>query len=276
MPDHAPLVSTAWLAERLGDATIAILEVANTRDLPVDGHIPGAHAVFWKDFCWDDSDRQFPAPETMAERLGSLGIRDDQTIAVVGEPIQYGTYAYWVLAMAGQEHRMVLVDGGRPKWLDEGRPTSEPTRSQPQVALPGAADESSRIGRDGVRARLGDNDLLLLDVRTPEEYAGERVSPPWFELDYGAERLGRIPGAQHLYYQELLDDQEAFLPIEELEQRVAGFPIGESETVVYCRLSHRATLMWFALTRLLGRDRVQVYDGSWTEWGTIVGFPIER
>ena len=135
-----------------------------------------------------------------------------------------------------------------------------------------------RIGRDDLRAHLGRSGRLVLDVRSPEEYAGDRVMPPP-EFDHGAERKGRIPGAVHLYYRDLLNDDDSFKSVAELQgivDAVGATPATANEIVAYCRLSHRATLVWFALTHLLGHPNVKIYDGSWTEWGSIVGFPIER
>jgi thiosulfate/3-mercaptopyruvate sulfurtransferase len=276
-----PLVSTAWLQEKLdSDDSVVVVEVSSD-DAPEEAigqhHVPGARFVFWKDLCWSDTDREFPSPEEMAKRLSMLGISDDSTIALVGDPFQYGTYAYWVLTMTGQESRTVLVDGGRPKWLAEGRGLGVVASDVIEGHLsPGELDESCRIGRRGVLDRVDDPNVLLLDVRSAEEYNGERVSPSWFEVDYGAERRGRIPGATHLYYGDLLREDSTFQDRGELEARL-GQPSSETaETVTYCRLSHRATLAWFALTRILDRPEVRVYDGSWTEWGSIVGYPIER
>ena len=277
------LVSTAWLQERIdSDDSIVILEVSSDPSAEAAGgaeHVPGARFAFWKDLCWSDTDREFPSPELMAQRLSALGITDESTIALVGDPVQYGTYAYWVLTMTGQESRTVLVDGGRSKWLAEGRhleaAASDVTEGR---VTPGELDESSRIGRRGVLERLDDPNVLLLDVRSAEEYNGERVSPSWFEVDYGAERRGRIPGATHLYYGDLLREDGTFQDPDEIEALLEQHsPSSESaETVTYCRLSHRATLAWFAFTRILDRSGVRVYDGSWTEWGSIVGYPIER
>ncbi len=275
-----PLVSTAWLQEKLdSDDSVVVVEVSSN-DAPEEAtglqHVPGARFAFWKDLCWSETDRQFPSPEEMAQRLSALGITNDSTIALVGDPFQYGTYAYWVLTMTGQESRTVLVDGGRPKWLAEGRALGAVANDVSEGHLtPGDLDESCRLGRRGVLERLADPNVRLLDVRSAEEYNGERVSPSWFEVDYGAERRGRIPGAAHLYYLDLLREDGTFQGPGELEARF-GQPSPETtETVTYCRLSHRATLAWFALTRILDRPDVRVYDGSWTEWGSIVGFPIE-
>jgi len=275
------LVSTSWLQQQIrGGGSTVVLEVLSDPDLPDepgDHHIPGARSVFWKDLCWHDSDRQFPTPDEMAQRLAALGISDSDTIAVVGEPFQYGAYAYWVLTMTGQESRTVYVDGGRETWLAEGRELGPSARDVvPGHVTAGDLDETSRLGRRDVLARLDDPGVLLIDVRSPEEFSGERVSPDTFEIDYGAERLGRIPGAVHLYYLDLLDEDGTFLDREALSARFKQLPIDVEEIVLYCRLSHRATLAWFALTRILDYSNVRVYDGSWTEWGTIVGYPVER
>jgi len=120
-----PLVSTAWLQDRLGDDSVVVVEVSSRQSLPESSeerHIPGARFIYWRDLCWDDTERRFPSPEQMAQRLSTLGISDDTTIAIVGDPIQYGTYAFWVFAMTGHEFRTVLVDGGRQTWIAEGRP----------------------------------------------------------------------------------------------------------------------------------------------------------
>lgn len=273
-------MTTAWLEERLGSEALTILEVsseATPAGGPTEGHVPGAQFVYWKDLCWDDTDRQFPSANVMAERLSERGVADDSTIAIVGDPFQFGTYAYWVLTMTGQESRTVLVDGGLPTWLAEDRPTgAAATDVAPASLTPGVSDQSSRIGRRGVLDLLDDPTVCLLDARSPEEYAGARVSPAEFAVDHGAERRGRIPGAVHLYYQDLLRADGTLLDPEALAARFDEVLGDALHVVSYCRLSHRATLTWFALTRILDHPSARVYDGSWTEWGTIVGYPIER
>lgn len=276
-----PLVSTQWLNDNLDDPLVSVLEVSSSESDVADyygsGHVPGSRFAYWKDLLWHETDRQFPSPSTMAERLSALGFPPSATIALIGDPVQFSTYAFWVMTMTGQGSRFVHVDGGRAKWVSEGRPltTELPDRSVTRIE-PGLPDESCRIGRDEVRAGLGDPNRLIIDARSPEEYAGERVSPDWFEFDYGAERKGHIPGARHLYYTDILTEDGAYLPQDELRARLASLPIDDSEVITYCRLSHRGTLVWFALRYLLGIEKVRVYDGSWTEWGSIVGFPVER
>ena len=278
---NRPLVSTQWLADHLDDPKVVILEVSID---PLDqaeyraGHIPGAQFVYWKDLLWHDSDREFPAPAVLAERLRALGVNGDTTVALVGDPFQFAAYAYWVMTMSGQEERCRLVDGGRRTWVAEERPltTEVPEASVGDIAA-GEVDFGPRIGRDEVRAGLGPDGPLLIDMRSPEEYRGERVSPPWLAFDHGAERGGHIPGARNLFVDHVLTETGTLLPPDELRERFEAVGVMEDvDIVTYCRLSHRGSLAWFILTRLLGVSHVRVYDGSWTEWGSIVGFPVER
>jgi thiosulfate/3-mercaptopyruvate sulfurtransferase len=274
------LLSCEWLADHLDDPGVRVIEVTSSPagESYRQGHIPGAVWWYWKDALWHQSDREFAKPAEMAERLSGIGVGPDTTVVLYGEPHQYGTYALWVMQMAGHK-RLRLLDGGRKRWVAEGRPLTTDTPRYSVVPYPASeADASTRVGRDDVLAHIGDSSRLLLDVRSPEEYRGERVSPPP-GFDHGAERVGRIPGARHLFFRDLLNDDDTFLSKDEILAKVrqAGVPGDDGrEIVMYCRLSHRATLAWFALTELAGLDGVRIYDGSWTEWGSIVGFPIER
>jgi thiosulfate/3-mercaptopyruvate sulfurtransferase len=193
--------------------------------------------------------------------------------------VQFGSYAFWAYTMAGHAN-LKLLDGGRKKWLAEGRPTSKDMpRFAPVDYSPPSANAPMRIGRDDVCSHLRDPQRLLIDLRSPEEYSGERVSDYSFAVDHGAERTGRIPGAKHIYFRELLNDDDSFKSPDELRGILAAkglAPEKFKEVVCYCRLSHRATIGWLALSQLLGLTNVKIYDGSWTEWGSIVGFPIEK
>jgi thiosulfate/3-mercaptopyruvate sulfurtransferase len=278
---YSPIVSNTWLKNRILDPTIRIIEISAKKDAEADyakKHIPGAINFWWKDLCWDSADRQFVTPKQLAKRLGDVGISDKDRIVLYGDPVQYGTYAFWALTMAGHPNLFIL-DGGRGKWIKEKLPT---TNSIPKTQSVNYAiqpeNQSMRLGRDDIRANLSREERLLLDVRSPEEYSGERVMEHG-QFDHGAERGGRIPGAKHLFFRELLNVDDTFKSSIELKaifDKVGASPDKVSEIVAYCRLSHRATLAWTAMTYILGYEGIKIYDGSWTEWGSIVGFPIEK
>lgn len=278
---RTPLVDCAWLADHLDDPNVRVIEVSNTPDDSAyrEGHVPGALWWFWKDALWHESDREFPTPAEMALRLSSIGITEKTTIVIFGSPVNFGSYAFWVLRMCG--HRDIrFLDGGRKRWVAEGRPMTKDIPQFPTATyVVQRAKDTSRVGRDDVLAKLDEPGRVLLDVRTPEEYSGERVSPATAAFDSGAERKGRIPGAIHLFFRELLNEDDTFKTPDEMRAILEGVGVstsGDGEIVTYCRLSHRASLAWLVLESLLGIPNVRVYDGSWTEWGSIVGFPVER
>ena len=278
-----PLVTTDWLVEHLADPNVVVLEVSSEPAPGAryfrDGHIPGAHFAWWKTLCWDDSDREFPEPEEMARRLRALGVSDSSRLVLVGDPIQFATYPYWVLALSGLDHVASLLDGGRAHWVARGLPLTHeaPAPPVPGTVSPRGAGGAARVGRDDVRSHLGAPGRVLVDMRTDEEYSGDRVSPVSYAVDHGAERAGRIPGARHLYFERLLGGDGQFLDATAIDAQLRSTgATPEADVVTYCRLSHRASLGWFAATRLVGWSNVRVYDGSWTEWGSIVGFPVER
>jgi thiosulfate/3-mercaptopyruvate sulfurtransferase len=274
------LVNCSWLLERIDDPNIAVLEVSSDPEAKAyqNAHIPGAIFCFWKDFLWHESNREFATSSELGNRLGQLGISTDSTIVLCGDPVQYGTYALWVMTMAGIRDVRIL-DGSRVRWIKDSNPlTSEISTLKAVKNKISKPNFNSRIGRDGVLNKLNSTNNILLDVRSPEEYRGERVSPPG-GFDHGAERKGRIPGAVHLFFRDLLNEDDTFISENDLEKKFAKMGItvdSGKEIVSYCRLSHRATLSWFAISEILGIDNVQIYDGSWTEWGSIVGFPVEQ
>ena len=280
MSETSPkLVSPSWLLERLDDPAITVLEISSDPEAKsyLKGHIPGAIFSFWKDLLWHETDREFVSSSELSSRLGEIGVSTDSTLVICGDPVQYGTYALWVMTMAGVKDVRIL-DGSRTRWIDDGNPLETEGISREPIDN-GSLDPSiaTRIGRDKVLQKINNPDTVLLDVRSPEEYRGERVSPPG-GFDHGAERKGRIPGAVHLFFRELLNDDDTFISKEKLERKFSEVGVKKSsgkDIVSYCRLSHRATLSWFAMSEILGIEKAQIYDGSWTEWGSIVGFPIE-
>jgi thiosulfate/3-mercaptopyruvate sulfurtransferase len=275
------VVAAEEIAEALHDPKLAVIEVYATR--PGEPVIPGAHAVFWKDLAWHPLDRELATGELLSQRLFHLGAGQGSRIVLAGDPTQFAAYVLWTLRVRGFTD-IAYLDGGLEAWRAIGAPTAEqvtverePANLPLPVPVPTPEQDRLRIGRDEVRALLGDDEVVLLDYRTPQEYAGERVSGPTAPIDHGAERHGRIPGAKALFFRELLDEHGRLKPKAELAELVDRTVDGDPRLIVnYCRLSHRSTLGWIALSEVLGYDNVRVYDGSWTEWGSIVGFPIEK
>ena len=275
------LVSPEWMAAHADDPNVRLIEIAGMTQDDLQayraGHVPGAAGWKWKEALWDSHMREFPSPEDFAARLGAEGIGNDTTVVFYGEDIQFGIYAWWTFHYCGHPDVRVL-DGGRYRWQAEGRPlvTEVPPRAKPVSYRPVARREGIRIYRDEVLAKLGDERTVILDARSPEEYSGERVGGPGGP-DIGALRYGRIPGAKHLYYMELFNADKSFKTAAELNALFAARGVTpERDVISYCRMSHRATVLYFALTHLLGFNRIRIYDGSWTEWGNLVGVPIER
>lgn len=275
------LVEPAWVAAHGDDPNVCLIEVAGLGQDDLQaykaGHVPGAYPWKWKEMLWETHMRDFPSPQEFARRLGAAGIDNDTTVVFYGEGVQFGVYAWWVFRYCGHKNVRIL-DGARYRWAEEGRPlvTDIPSPRPAKKYKPVARVESMRILRDDVLNSLGRPQTLLLDGRSPEEYRGERVGAPGGP-DVGATCYGRIPGARPLFFDDLLTANKSFKSREELRSIVdaCGAEPGK-DIIVYCRLSHRATVLYFALTQLLGLDNVKVYDGSWTEWGNVVGLPIER
>ena len=270
------LVNTAWLAEHGDDPNVRIIEInREVLDPSQSDHIPGAIGWHWKTMLWDPRQRQFPSPDVFAERLGQAGITNETTVVLCGTPVQYGTYGWWVFKYLG--HRDVrLLDGGMTRWVQDGRPLSREVPSvRPLTYQPTAVNEQMRAGRDDVLHALTTPETTIIDHRSFEEYSGARVAPPGM-ADVGAVRYGRMPGALHLPYTSLLNEDDTFKSPEELRALVAPILRDEDAPAIsYCRLSHRASLACFVMTEILGYRSVRVYDGSWTEWGSMVGVPIE-
>lgn len=275
------LVDPAWLDARRDDPGVCLIEIAGMGQENLQaykaGHVPGAHAWRWKEMLWETHTRDFPSPQEFSRRLGAAGIGNDTTVVFYGEGVQFGVYAWWVFRYCGHGDVRIL-NGARSRWVEEGRPLSTdlpPARPRSEYK-PAERVERMRILRDDVLNALGNPQTVLLDGRTPEEYRGERVGGPEGP-DVGAMIYGRIPGAKHLYFEELLTANRCFRPREELKRRAEACGVAPGKDIIaYCRLSHRATVLYFALTELIGLDNVRVYDGSWTEWGNMVGLPVER
>lgn len=277
----ARLVTPAWLVDHQEDRNVRLIEIAGMSQPNMEayraGHVPGAVCWPWKEMLWDSHMRDFPNPRDFAQRMGAAGIGNDTTVVFYGEDIQFGIYAWWTLTYCGHRHVKVL-DGGRYRWLAEGRALTrdEPPPVAPVTYRPTERREQMRILREDVLSAVEAGDTAILDARSPEEYSGERVQGPGGP-DHGAVRSGRIPGARHIYYLDLMDETRSYKSADELAAEVAARGVGSDDAIIaYCRMSHRATALYFALTEILDFKNVRIYDGSWTEWGNLVGYPIER
>lgn len=271
------LVTTEWLAEHLGEPGVVVAEVDENPDLYEDGHILGAVKLHWKEDLQDPLVRDVVAPERFADLMCERGISNDTLVVLYGDKNNwFAAYAYWYLKLYGHQD-VRLLDGGRQKWIDEGREmTVAVAAPQRGTYTAGGLDESLRVRRDEVLARLHDPGVALVDVRSPQEFAGELVAPPGYEQE-GASRAGHIPGARSIPWATAVRDDGTFKGIDELREIYAGTGVTpEKEVHAYCRIGERSAHTWFVLRELLGYESVRNYDGSWTEWGNLVDVPIER
>jgi thiosulfate/3-mercaptopyruvate sulfurtransferase len=274
---NAVLVTTDWLAEHAGEAGLVVAEVDENPDLYDEGHIPGAVKLHWRDDLQDPLERDIVERATFEAVLGERGIGNDTTVVLYGDKNNwFAAYAYWYLKVYGHEDVRIL-DGGRQKWIDEGRDlTQEVPSPAPAAYTARERDESIRAYRDQVREWLEGSSHALVDVRSPGEYAGDLVAPPGYEQE-GAQRAGHIPGAVSIPWASAVRDDGTFKSAEELRELYAGKGvIPEKHVTAYCRIGERSAHTWFVLSELLGYGDVRNYDGSWTEWGNLVDVPIEK
>jgi thiosulfate/3-mercaptopyruvate sulfurtransferase len=271
------LVTTNWLAEHGRDEGTVIAEVDENPDLYEEGHIPGAVKLHWRDDLQDPVERDVVDRETFERLLGERGIGNDTTVVLYGDKNNwFAAYAYWYLKVYGHGDVRIL-DGGRQKWIDEGRELSTETPS-PETTTYRASerDESIRAYRDQVRDGLGESSRALVDVRSPGEFSGDLIAPPGYEQE-GAQRGGHIPTAASIPWASAVQDDGTFKPAAELKELYGGKGVTpDKEVTAYCRIGERSAHTWFVLSELLGYERVRNYDGSWTEWGNLVDVPIEK
>jgi thiosulfate/3-mercaptopyruvate sulfurtransferase len=271
-PDR--LVSGEWLERRLGTAGLVVVESDEDVLLYETGHIPGAVKVDWHTELNDPVRRDYIDGAGFAALLSSKGINRDDTVVIYGDKSNWwAAYALWVFSLFGHED-VRLLDGGRARWEADGRAytTEQPPIIPTDYPVVERDDSTIRAFKDDVLAHIGNP---LIDVRSPEEYSGERTTAPAYP-DEGALRAGHIPTAQNVPWAKAAADDGTFKSADELSaiyRDGAGLTDGDS-VIAYCRIGERSSHTWFVLTHLLGFEGVRNYDGSWTEWGSAVRVPI--
>lgn len=274
------VVETDWVQAHLEDPAVRVVEVDEEPEEYDLGHVPGAIALNWWEQLEDPVRRDVLTGEAFARRLGEAGIGDDTTVVFYGDKNNwFATYAYWLFKYNGHDNAKVM-NGGRGKWLAEQRPV---TKSVPAYGARThsvrPADPALRALRDQVLQALpaaGAGRMALVDVRSPKEYAGEIIAPEGYPQE-GAQRGGHIPGAANIPWAQAVREDGCFKSAEELRELYAARGVtSDKEIIAYCRIGERSSHTWFVLKELLGYPRVRNYDGSWTEYGNIVGAPIER
>ena len=281
MADYAHpdvLVSTDWVAEHLDDTEDVRLVESNEDVLLYDtGHIPNAVKVDWVNDLQDAVVRDFVGREAFARLCASKGISNNTAVVFYGDKSNWwACYAFWVFKLYGHE-RCYVMDGGRQKWEAEGRPLTKEKPSFAEASYEALEQDAHiRAFRDEVFSHMQSR-RPLVDVRSPEEFRGEKTNIPGYPEE-SSMRGGHIPGARSVPWSRAAEEDGTFkdrAALEEIYLQEEGLDAGD-ETIAYCRIGERSSHTWFVLTYLLGFDHVKNYDGSWTEWGNLVGAPIER
>ena len=273
------LVSTDWVAAHLNDPGVRIVESNEDPLVYPSGHVPGAVEVDWTRDLNDQLRRDYLDREGFERLARRIGITRETNVVFYGDKNNWwAAYAYWVFHLFGHTNAR-LMDGGRLKWQNEGRELSReaPQSPESEYAAPPRDDSRIRAFRDQVLAHV-EQGLPLVDVRSPGEYSGELLHMPDYPNE-GALRGGHIPGAHSIPWARAIDPEDGtFKTAAELQAIYLGEKglRADDDIVVYCRIGERSSHTWFVLTRLLGYEKVRNYDGSWTEWGNLVGVPIER
>jgi thiosulfate/3-mercaptopyruvate sulfurtransferase len=271
------LVSTEWAAQHLNDPKIRLVEVDVDTSAYDQGHIPGAVGWNWQTQLQDNVRRDLISKQALEQLLGKSGISNETTILLYGDNNNwFAAYALWQLKYYGHKDAR-LINGGRKKWLEEKRPlTTDPPKVTPATYHATSPDESIRARKEDVFAIVENRSHgNLVDVRSVDEFTGKIIAPPG--MSETAQRAGHIPNAANVPWAQAANEDGTFKSADQLQQLYGSKGVsGKDEVIAYCRIGERSSHTWFVLKYLLGFDRVKNYDGSWTEWGNLVGAPIEK
>ena len=271
------LVSTQWVAEHGGDANIRLVEVDVDTSAYEQGHIAGAVTWNWQSQLQQNVVRDIVARDEMETLLGGVGISPETTIILYGDNNNwFAAWAFWQLKYYGHAD-VRLMNGGRSLWLAENRPVTTDAPAYPAAEYRITAEnEELRALRDYVLQAVQNGSHALVDVRSPDEFSGALNAPPNMPQE-GSQRNGHIPGAANIPWGQAVNQDGTFKSADELSRLYGAKGVdGGRETIAYCRIGERSSHTWFVLSQLLGYENVRNYDGSWTEWGSIVGAPIAR
>ena len=270
------LVSTDWVADHINDPDVRVVEVDVDTKAFNEGHIPGAIAWDWQAQLCDTLQRDIIPADKFEKLMSDSGISNDTTVVIYGDNNNwFAAWAFWQMKIYG--HKDVrLMNGGRKKWLSEGRElTTDVPPLQPAVYKAAKPDFSIRAYLPDTQAASSSASAALVDVRSPAEFSGEILAPPG--LPETCQRGGHIPGARSIPWGKAANDDGSFRSYDELLDIYGREGVdGSKPTIAYCRIGERSSHTWFVLKYLLGFDNVRNYDGSWTEWGNLVGAPVER
>ena len=271
------LVSTEWVAGHLAEPGVRLIEVDVDTTAYDSGHLSGAVGWNWQSQLNDRVRRDIPDGKAFAQLMSEAGVTPKTTVVLYGDNNNwFAAFAFWLLQVYGHKSAK-LMNGGRAKWAAEGRAlvTARPDVRSTKYPVPKRPNLSLRARRAEVERALRGKQVALVDVRSPAEYVGDIIAPPG--MTETAQRPGHIPGARNVPWAQAVAPDGTFKPRDQLEQiyKQAGV-LTKREVIAYCRIGERSSHTWFALKYLLGHNKVRNYDGSWTEWGNLVGAPIAK
>jgi thiosulfate/3-mercaptopyruvate sulfurtransferase len=272
------LVSTEWVAEHRSDPGIRLIEVDVDTTAYDSGHIADAVGWNWQSQLNDPVRRDIPDNRAFAKLLSEAGVTPDTTVVLYGDNNNwFAAFAFWLLQLYGHT-KAKLMNGGRAKWVAEGRQlvSDRPAVRPSSYPAPKNVNASIRAKRPDVEQALTGKQTVLVDVRSTPEFVGDIIAPPG--MTETAQRAGHIPGAKNVPWGQAVAPDGTFKPYDELARLYQNAKVidGKNDVIAYCRIGERSSHTWFALTYLLGVKNVRNYDGSWTEWGNLVGAPIAK